>query len=79
MENNWIKTSERMPAFVEQSCNGYCSSECVLILLPEKQRTIAKFIQDRTGEKYWVNDIGDYIYQNGLVTHWHKLPEIPEN
>ncbi len=40
--------------------------------------TIGRYIHDSTGEEYWLNDIGDFVYRVGLVTHWHELPEPPE-
>lgn len=41
--------------------------------------TIGKYIRESTGEEYWINDIGGFIYRGGLITHWHKLPNPPKN
>lgn len=76
--NNWIRVSEQLPKWVEETTHGYKASEPVLLLLPENGMTIGRYIHDSTGEEYWLNDIGDFVYRVGLVTHWHELPEPPE-
>lgn len=77
--NKWIRCSEQLPEMSEQSLNGYSESKPVLLLLPENDMTIGKYIRDSTGEEYWLNDIGGFIYRVGLITHWHKLPNPPKN
>lgn len=75
---NWIRVSEQLPKWVEETKGGYKASDLVLILLPENGMTIGRYIHDSTDEEYWLNDIGGFIYRVGLVTHWHELPEPPE-
>ena len=75
---NWKRVSEQLPEWVEETIGGYKSSDPVLLLLPENGMTIGRYIHDRSGEEYWLNDVGDFVYRVGLVTHWHELPEPPE-
>lgn len=77
--NKWIRCSEQLPKWVEETKHGYKASDPVLILLPENGMTIGRYIHDSTGEEYWLNDIGGFIYRVGLITHWHKLPNPPKN
>lgn len=77
--NKWIRCSEQLPEYVEALESGYRASELVLLLLPENGMTIGRYIHDSSGEEYWLNDIGGFMYRPGLVTHWHELPEPPEN
>lgn len=59
--NKWIRCSEQLPEMSEQALNGYSESKPVLLLLPENDMTIGKYIRESSGEEYWINDIGGFI------------------
>lgn len=77
--NKWIRVSEQLPKWAEETTQGYKASDPVLILLPENDMTVGKYIRESSGEEYWLNDIGGFIYRVGLITHWRKLPNPPKN
>lgn len=74
---DWISTKDRLPETNNQIDNcTHCSDE-VLICLNNKEVVTGRFYKIDYFT-YWLSELGEYKYPNGLVTHWQEIV-LPEN
>lgn len=76
---DWISTKDRLPETNNKIDNYMSCSDEVLICLNNNEVVTGRFYKiDYLTLTYWLSTIGEYKYQNGLVTHWQEIV-LPEN